>query len=98
MQFIQLIALLIVSLTVNGETPLPNCPYRCSAKRADATTCRHPTCSGKYIGYMCFEKCMHGYVDEGLLCRKKSSIVTYAKHKGHVSWTTLHCRQVEHNF
>eukprot|EP00943_MAST-04B_sp_MAST-4B-sp1_P008058 g8058.t1 len=43
--------------------------------------CRNDTKPTYYgIGPVCWQHCKPGYVDEGALCRKDKSIITYAKH------------------
>lgn len=41
--------------------------------------CRDATPSFYGVGPVCWQHCKPGYVDEGALCRKEGSIVTYAK-------------------
>mgnify|MGYP006135209313 FL=1 len=42
--------------------------------------CKNNTVPTYYgIGPVCWQHCKEGYIDEGALCRKKGSIVTYAK-------------------
>ena len=41
--------------------------------------CRNATPSFYGIGPVCWQHCRDGYVDEGALCRKDGSIITYAK-------------------
>ena len=97
MQFIQLIALLIVSLTVNGETPLPQCPVDCISPSKYENKCYRSVCDGKKVDEYCYKPCPHNYIDEGLLCRKKSSIKTYAKHRGHETVEEMICIPVMTN-
>ena len=43
--------------------------------------CRNDTQPTYYgVGPVCWQHCKPGYVDEGALCRKDKSIITYAKH------------------
>ena len=42
--------------------------------------CKNSTVPTYYgIGPVCWQHCKEGYIDEGALCRRKGSIVTYAK-------------------
>ena len=56
--------------------------------------CRNDTQPTYYgVGPVCWQHCKPGYVDEGALCRKDKSIITYAKHSyGRGAGYPLTCR------
>lgn len=47
--------------------------------RAQLTPLLPPRAASPPVGPVCWQECKPGYVDEGALCRKDGSIVTYAK-------------------